>query len=46
VVGSSRRLNCGTVMAGLGFLVFAFFGVILAQMVCEGYGGAASSPFP
>jgi len=46
VAGSPRRLNCGTAMAGLGFLVFAFFGVILAQMVCEGSGGAAMSPFP
>lgn len=39
-------LNCGTVMAGLGFALFAFFGAILVQMMCEGSGGAGASSLP
>lgn len=41
-----RWLNCGTVMAGLGFAVFAFFGAILLRMLCEGTGGATASSLP
>lgn len=37
-----RYVNCGTVMAALGFLVFAFFGLLLLQLLCTGEGGPAS----
>ena len=30
------RINCGTVLAALGFLVFAFFGWLLVQFLCTG----------
>ena len=33
-----RWINCGTVLAGLGFLAFAFFGWLLVQFLCTGQG--------
>jgi hypothetical protein len=43
-----RWINCGTVMAGLGFLVFAFFGWVLLQFLCTGEGtpGSGWMDFP
>ena len=38
----SRWINCGTVLAGLGFLVFAFFGWLLLQFLCTGQGTPGS----
>ena len=37
-----RYVNCGTVLAALGFLVFAFFGALLIQFLCTGQGPPGS----
>jgi hypothetical protein len=31
-----RYINCGTVLAAVGFLVFALFGLLLIQFLCTG----------
>lgn len=43
-----RWINCGTVMAALGFLLFAFFGWVLLQFLCTGHGtpGSGWMDFP
>ena len=38
----SRFVNCGTVLAALGFLVFVFFGWLLLQFLCSGSGAPGS----
>jgi hypothetical protein len=37
----SRWLNCGTLLALLGVLVFVILGIALFQILCYGPGGAA-----
>lgn len=34
----NRYVNCGTVMAAIGFLVFVFFGWLVLQFLCTGTG--------
>jgi hypothetical protein len=38
----NRYVNCGTVLAALGFLVFVFFGWLLLQFLCTGSGAPGS----
>ncbi|CAN5235596.1 MAG: hypothetical protein H0W36_00960 [Gemmatimonadetes bacterium] len=38
----SRYINCGTVLAFLGFSVFVVLGIALAQILCYGPGGAGT----
>ncbi|HET6638700.1 MAG TPA: hypothetical protein VFH82_07970 [Gemmatimonadota bacterium] len=35
----SRWINCGTLLAFLGVLVFAFLGIALFQILCHGPAG-------
>jgi hypothetical protein len=37
-----RYVNCGTVLAAVGFLFFAFFGWLLIQFLCSGEGAPGS----
>ena len=48
IVAFDRFINCGTVMAVAGFLVFALLGYVVVQFLCYGMGGAAggSMRFP
>lgn len=39
-----RWLNCGTVLAMAGVLVFALLTVVLVQILCHGPGGIADQP--
>lgn len=42
MTGVRRYLNCGTVLAALGFILFAFFAVLLIQLLCTGDAGPGS----
>lgn len=37
-------VNCGTVLAFLGVLVFLGLAIVLVQMLCHGPGGLAPTP--
>jgi len=39
----SRWINCGTLLALLGVLVFAVLGIALFQILCHGPAGAPGS---